>query len=260
MSTAPPHLAGVDEPRFRDALRSLPGRVWIVSLGILVNQVGNFLPVFIVLYLTGRGYSAGAAGFVLGVSGLGKVLGNAVGGHLADKIGRRWTIVLSALTTAGLTAIVPFLGSFPIIVAVAGLIGVTSQIYRPAAAAVLIDSVPATNQQRLAAFGVFRFAMNIGAALGGVIGGVLASTSYVGLFLGNAAACLLFGVVVAVLLRDAPRPRSDQDDADTQADPVGYRQVLADRTLVRFLLMTVVAEFVYIQSTVGLPLHVSDWV
>jgi MFS family permease len=259
VSTAPPDRSGVDEPRFRDALRSLPGRVWIVSLGILVNRVGNFLPVFIVLYLTtGRGYSAGAAGFVLGVSGLGNVLGNAVGGYLTDNVGRRWTMVLSAVTTAGLTAIVPSLGPFPIIVAVVGLIGVTSQIYRPAAAAVLLDSV-ATHQQRLAAFGVFRFAMNIGAALGGVIGGVLARTSYTELFLGNAAACLLFGVVVAVLLRDSPQLRSDQDDADTQADrAVGYRQALADRTLVRFLLMTLVGEFVYIQSTVGLPLHVSD--
>jgi hypothetical protein len=55
VSTAPPHRARGDEPRFRDALRSLPGRVWTVSLGILVNRVGNFLPVFIVLYLTGRG-------------------------------------------------------------------------------------------------------------------------------------------------------------------------------------------------------------
>ncbi|MGH3461653.1 MAG: MFS transporter [Kribbellaceae bacterium] len=258
MSTAPPDRTGVDEPRFRDALRSLPGRVWIVSLGILVNRVGNFLPVFIVLYLTGRGYSAGAAGFVLGVAGLGNVLGNAVGGYLADQIGRRSTIVLSAVTTAGLTAIVPFLGQLPTILTVVGLIGVTSQIYRPAAAAVLVDSV-ATNQQRLAAFGVFRFAMNIGAALGGVIGGVLASTSYVELFLVNAAACLLFGVVVAVLLRNAPDPQSNESDADTPADQaVGYRQALADRTLVRFLVMTAVAEFVYIQSTVGLPLHVSD--
>jgi MFS family permease len=263
VSTPPPDRSGVAEPRFRDALRSLPGPVWIVSLGILVNRVGNFLPVFIVLYLTGRGYSAGAAGFVLGVSGLGNVLGSAVGGYLADKIGRRWTIVLSAVTTAGLTAIVPSLGPFPSIVAVVGLIGVTSQIYRPAAAAVLLDSLAtnsaATNQQRLAAFAVFRFAMNIGAALGGVIGGVLASTSYVELFLGNAAACLLFGVVVAVLLRDAPQPRSDQDAAGPPADrAVGYRQALADRTLTRFLLMTVVGEFVYIQCTVGLPMHVSD--
>ena len=62
MSTAPPVRPAVAEPRFRDALGSLPGRVWIVSPGILVNRVGNFLPVFIVLYLTGRGYSAGAYG------------------------------------------------------------------------------------------------------------------------------------------------------------------------------------------------------
>ncbi|GGS08757.1 putative MFS-type transporter YhjO [Streptomyces aureoverticillatus] len=263
MNTAPTDRSDVDEQRFRDALRGLPGRVWVISLGILVNQVGNFLPVFIVLYLTERGHSAGAAGLVLAASGVGKVLGNAVGGHLADRIGRRWTIVLSTMTTAGLTAIVPSLGPLPVIVAVVGLIGVTSQVYRPAAAAVLLDSVAATNQQRLAAFGVFRFAMNVGAALGGVIGGVLAGTSYVGLFLGNAAACLLFGVVVGVLLRDAPKPaaRPGRDDAGTRADraaATGYRQVLADRTLMRFLLMTVVAEFVYIQSTVGLPLHVSD--
>ena len=258
MSSPSPDRSSVDEPRFRDALRTLPARVWIISLGILVNRVGNFLPVFIVLYLTGRGYSAGAAGFVLGVSGLGNVLGNGVGGYLADRLGRRWTIVLSAVTTAGFTAIVPYVESFPIIVAVVGVIGVTSQIYRPAAAAVLVDSV-ATNRQRLAAFGVFRFAMNVGAALGGVIGGVLATTSYVELFLGNAVACLLFGVVVAVLLRDTSPSRSEPEDADTQVDrAVGYRQALADRLLVRFLLMTLVGEFVYIQTTVGLPLHVRD--
>ncbi|MEJ3659182.1 MFS transporter [Actinomycetes bacterium KLBMP 9759] len=245
---------GIDEPRFRDALRGLPARVWVISAGILVNRVGNFLPVFIVLYLAERGFSSGAAGLVLGVSGLGNVLGNTVGGHLADRIGRRWTIVLSAVPTAGLTALVPALGSFPAIVAVVGLIGVTSQVYRPAAAAVLLDSVT-THRQRLAAFGVFRFAMNLGAALGGVIGGVLASTSYVELFLVNAALCLLFGVVVAVLLRDAPRPAPDRE-RDTPAP--GYRRALADRTLMRFLLMTVVGEFVYVQSTVGLPLHVSD--
>jgi MFS family permease len=240
--------------RFRDALRGLPPRVWIVSLGILVNRVGNFLPVFIVLYLTERGHSAGAAGFVLGVSGVGNVLGNAVGGYLADRIGRRWTIVASAVPTAVLTATVPYVGPFALLVAVVGLIGVTSQIYRPAAAAVLVDAV-ATQQERLAAFSVFRFAMNLGAALGGVIGGVLATTSYVELFLGNAVTCLLFGVVVAVLLRDQPQ----QHQAEADAGPgTTYRQAFADRTLVRFLVMTVVAEFVYIQCTVGLPLHVTD--
>lgn len=258
MSTAASDRSSVDEPRFRDTLRGLPRRVWIISLGSLILQVGSFLPVFIVFYLTQRGHSAGAAGLVLGASGLGRVLGNVIGGYLTDTIGRRPAILLSIVTTSGLTATVPFLGPLPTIIVVVGLIGVMSQIYRPAMAAVLVDSV-ASPQQRLAAFGVLRFAQNVGAALGGVLGGVVASISYVGLFLGEAAALLPFGMIVAVLLRDTPQPRSDPDNAETQADlTVGYRQALTDRTLVRFLLMTVFAMFVYIQTTVGLPLHVND--
>ena len=261
MNTTASDRSSIDEPRFRDTLRGLPRRVWITSLGSLILQVGSFLPVFIVLYLTQRGYSAGAAGFVLGASGLGSVLGNVIGGYLSDTIGRRSAILLSVVTTAALTAIVPFVGPLAAIIVVVGLIGVTSQIHKPAMAAMLVDSVT-TSQQRLAAFGVLRFAMNIGAALGGVLGGVLASISYVGLFLGEAAALLLFGVIMAVLLRDATRSPSDTDPTDTtdkQAEvAVGYRQALTDRTLVRFLLMTVFAMFVYIQTTVGLPLHVSE--
>lgn len=257
MSTETPDRSSAGKPRFRDTLRGLPRRVWIISLGNLILQAGNFLPVFIVLYLTHRGHSAGTAGFVLGAFGLGRVFGNAVGGYLTDKISRRWTIFLSSVTTSGLTVTVPFLGSLPNIAVIVGLIGVMSQVYRPAAAAVLIDSVT-TNQQRLAAFGMFRFGVNVGVALGGVLGGVLASISYLKLFLVSAATSLLFGLVVAVLLRDSPQPRPGQDDADTQADQaVGYRQALADRTLVQFLLMTVAAEFIYVQYAVGLPLHVS---
>lgn len=257
MSTTASDRPTVDEPRFRDTLRALPRRIWIISLGSLILQVGSFLPVFIVLYLSQRGYSAAAAGLVLGASGLGRVVGNVIGGHLTDNIGRRSAILLSVVTTSALTAVVPFLGSLLTIVVVVALIGVVSQIYRPAMAAVLIDCVTSP-QQRLAAFGVLRFAQNVGAALGGVLGGVVASISYVALFLVEAGALLVFGLIVAVLLREAARSAADPENAQAQPEqPVGYRQAFADRTLVRFLLMTVFAMFVYIQTTVALPLHVN---
>lgn len=260
MSTAAADHQG--EPRFRDTLRGLPPQVWIVSLGILVNRAGTFLPVFIVLYLTSRGFSPGVAGLVLGAAGLGNVLGNTIGGYLADQLGRRWTMVLSGIATAVLTAAIPLLTTLPMIIAVVGLTGVASQIYRPAAGALLVDSVT-TNQQRLAAFGVFRFAMNIGAAAGGALGGLLAATSYTALFLGNALASLLFAALVAALLRDVLSGNTGQEQrvnsgSAERENNVSYRHALADRRLVRFLVMTLVAEFVYIQSTVGLPLHVDD--
>ncbi|GAA0499419.1 MFS transporter [Streptomyces olivaceiscleroticus] len=259
MSATTSDRSNADEQRFRDALRGLPRRVWIISLGNLVLQVGSFLPVFIVLYVTQRGHSVGAAGFVLGASGLGRVLGNVIGGYLTDTIGRRWSILLSVVVTAGLTATVPFIGPLPLIIGVVGLIGVMSAIYRPAMAAVLVDSVTSP-QQRLAAFGVLRFAQNIGSTLGGMLGGVVATISYTGLFLLEAAALLVFGMIAAVLLRgDAALPKADADTTETAAGRgVGYRQVLSDRTLVRFLLMTVFSMFAYIQTSVGLPLHVND--
>ncbi len=263
MSTAATERPEDEDPPFLHTLRELPARVWIVSLGILVNRCGNFLPVFIVLYLTSnQGYSAGLAGLVLGAAGVGNVLGNAVGGYLADRLGRRWTIALSGVTSAALTALVPALSTLFLNIVVVGLVGVASQIYRPAASALLVDSVT-TNQQRVAAFAVFRFAMNIGAAVGGFVGGWLATNSYTELFLGNAVACLLFGVLGLLLLRDAPPGGAGegQEDGSGSAAPVeeaGYRQALADRRLRRFLVMTVIAEFVYIQSTVGLPLHVTS--
>lgn len=260
MSTATAERPGGGEPRFRDTLRQLPPTVGVISFGIFVNRIGNFLPVFMVLYLTSRNFSPGAAGLVLGAAGLGNVLGNALGGYLADRLGRRWTIVLSMVTTAGLTACIPLFDTLPVLIGMVGLTGTAAQVYRPAAAALLVDAAT-TTQQRLAAFAVFRFAINVGAAVGAVLGGVLATISYAGLFLGNAIACLLFAAVAAGLLRDVKRGGSgaDQEHSSGPAEPEkkpSYRQALADRRLQRFLLMALISEFIYIQSTVGLPLHV----
>ncbi|MEW9552290.1 MFS transporter [Nonomuraea sp. NPDC050783] len=251
-------VAQGNEPRFRDTVRRLPPMVWIVSFGILVVRVGNFLPVFMVLYLTDRGIAPVAAGLVLGAAGLGNVLGNAVGGYLADRIGRRWTIVVSMVTTAVPTALIPLFDELAVLVALAFLAGAASQIYRPAAAALLVDAT-STDRQRLAAFAVHRFAMNIGAAAGGVLGGFLATVSYMALFLGNAIACLLLALIAAVMVRDVAPARAGEDTGEGTEDAAvpqpSYRQALADRRLRRFLVMTLIAEFVYIQSTVGLPLH-----
>ncbi|WP_433201521.1 MFS transporter [Dactylosporangium sp. CS-047395] len=244
------------EPRFRDAVRHLPARVWLVSAGILVNRAGNFLPIFIVLYVTVTHHSPWMSGLVLGVAGLGNVLGNAVGGHLADHLGRRWTMTVSGLATAALTACIPLAGPLVVLVVLVGLVGVASQLYRPAAAALLVDGLD--HRQRLAAAGVFRFAMNIGAAIGGVAGGVLATVSYEWMFYSNALAALVFAIVTAVFVRDPAAYADAKADADaTPQEAGGYRAALADRRLRRFLAMTFVAEAVYIQSTVGLPLHVT---
>ena len=78
----------------RQNLRGLPREVWVLFIGAFVNRLGTFVLPFITLYLTSRGYSVPQAGLGLAGYGLGAIGAQAVGGLLADRIGRRNTIAL----------------------------------------------------------------------------------------------------------------------------------------------------------------------
>ena len=114
MSRARPYPSDPDRERslrptdperrtLRQNLRGLPREVWVLFIGAFVNRLGTFVLPFITLYLTSRGYSVPQAGLGLAGYGLGAIGAQAVGGLLADRIGRRNTIVLSMLGGATLT-------------------------------------------------------------------------------------------------------------------------------------------------------------
>jgi cyanate permease len=53
-------------------------------VGVFVNRLGAFLQIFMVLFLTHKGFSASQAGLALGVYGAGTVIGSFAGGWLSD--------------------------------------------------------------------------------------------------------------------------------------------------------------------------------
>ena len=83
----------------RSEIRALPRGVWILFAETLVNRLGTFVLVFLVLWLTRIGWSAGMAGFAVSVYGLGGLVASLAGGWLADRLGRRRTIAASAANT-----------------------------------------------------------------------------------------------------------------------------------------------------------------
>src|SRR5260370_7256362 len=78
----------------RENLRALPATAWILFGGTFINRFGSFVMPFLFLYLTRRGYSITQAGLGVGAYGAGHVVASALGGHLADRIGRRHTLLL----------------------------------------------------------------------------------------------------------------------------------------------------------------------
>ena len=181
-------------------LRAQPAPVWALVAGTAVNKAGDFLQLFIVLMLVGRGDSVAFVGVVLACYGAGELFGVAVAGPLTDRYGARAVVVASMAINAVAVAAVPLASSVWLSVA-CGVSGAAANAYRPAASALLAIIVPA--EQRVPVFALQRMALNVGASVGPLLGGVLALASYPALFFVDAATSLVFAVVAARFL---PRP------------------------------------------------------
>src|SRR5690349_13297358 len=80
----------------RREYRSLPAAFWTLWLGTLVNKTGGFVVPFMALYITReRHESEGVAGAVMSLYGAGSILAGFVGGTLADRFGRRASMLIT---------------------------------------------------------------------------------------------------------------------------------------------------------------------
>ena len=239
------------EPRqtLREGIRSLPRPVWILCAGSFVNRFGSFVAVFLVLYLRSRGYSIAEAGFVVGCYGIGNVLAAGVGGSVADRLGRRNAIALSMFSSASVLLVLSQARSLPLIVVLTLLAGLTGEMYRPAASALLTDLTPPGD--RLPAFTLNRLAINLGFAVGPATAGLLAEHSFFLIFLGDAITSVAFGVIALVALPEGVRTRRSEERRGE-----AIRTMLADRAFALFLVSSVLGAFVYFQGQTTFPLHV----
>ncbi|MFD1146686.1 MFS transporter [Saccharothrix hoggarensis] len=236
-----------------------PPAVKAVLGGVFINKVGGFLNIFLVLFLTARGYSAGEAATALGVYGAGSVIGVLVGGALADRLGARNSTVLSMAGSAVLIGSMLYLPNYATLLVAAGLVGAVGQIYRPASATLLSELT--ADDQQVMVFAMYRFGLNLGTTAAPLIGfGLyqLGGDNYELLFWVEALVALAYAVLAFRVLpakADEKRPAAD-DDAPAPATG-SYRDVFKDRRYLVYLLATFLNAVVYVQYMSTLPLDVS---
>ena len=230
-----------------------PPAVKAVLAGVFVNKVGGFLNIFLVLYLTARGYSAGEAATALGVYGVGNVIGVLVGGALADRLGARNSTVLSMGGAALLTAALLYLPNYGLLIGAVALLGAVSQIYRPASATLLSELTP--DDRQVMVFAMYRFGLNLGTTAAPLIGfGLyqLGGDSFTLLFWGEAIVAAAYALVAFRILP----ARTGVKEASGEAPAGSYADVLRDRRYLVYLAATFFNAVVYVQYLSTLPLDV----
>ncbi|MEV8351270.1 MDR family MFS transporter [Streptomyces niveus] len=236
----------------RRSVSGLPREFWWLWTSTLVNRLGAFVATFMVLYLTiERGYSASYAGLVASLHGLGGVVSAVGAGVMTDRLGRRPTLLIAQLSTAASVALLGFMQHPAAIAAVAFLVGMTSNASRPAVQAMMADIVKP--EDRVRAFSLNYWAINLGFAISSVAAGFIAEYSYLAGFLGEAAMTLACAVVIFLKLPESRPERAPADGTSEPAAEVGMRTVLRDGRFMSVVGLSFVVALIFQQGFVGLP-------
>ena len=244
-----------EHPTVFGTIRSMTVPVQVLMWGTFISNLAAFLNAFLVLFLTqAKGMPSYYAGIALGVMLAGRIAGTALGGAMADRIGYRWTIVISMLGNAiGVAAMVQVTQPWQAI-ALAALIGTIAQAYRPASQAWIMELTPI--ERHVMIFSIYRLAYNVGTTVGPLVAALIIQYSYALLFYADAAAALIFGLVALLTLNNDRPPRKEAGAAAT-GTPVGYGAVLRDGRFMLVVFGLFLTAVVYIQGSAALPVFIT---
>ncbi|KAB1942306.1 MFS transporter [Micromonospora sp. ALFpr18c] len=241
---------------FRDTTGGLPTTFWYLWTGTLINRLGSFVLVFLAIYLTQeRGFSASQAGLVLGLWGVGGAVGTTAGGTLADRWGRRPTLLTAHVGAAAMLLALGLARSLWAIALGALLLGMFAEAARPAYSAMMIDVVPA--KDRLRAFSLNYWAINLGFACAAVLAGLAAQADYLLLFVVDAGTMLITALILFTRVPET-RQTGPAAAATTQAPRGALRTILTDRVYLGFVALNLFASLVFLQHISMLPIAMAD--
>lgn len=203
----------------------VPTVIWLLLAGNLVVRAAGFAYAFMAYHVAGRGYAAGAVGAVLAAYGIGWTVGQLATGWLVDRTGTRTTLLATMSVATAVLLLMAEARSLPMLLSGALVTGLVCDSPRPVLGAAITELVTDPRQRARLDGWRFGWALNIGAAIAGGIGGLLADWCGTPLLYRlNGVACAGFAVLAARCLpAGGSRP--------ARQVKVGYRQALCDPRL-----------------------------
>ncbi|WP_228982214.1 MFS transporter [Streptomyces sp. DH12] len=232
--------------------RRVPTSIRALLCGTFLVRAAGFTYPFLSYRLDQLDLSTNVVSRILAAFGVGWFVGQLVCGWLADRVGRRTTLIGAMSVAAMVLPLLAHLASTPAIFISTVIAGAVYDAPRPIVSASIAALISA-EEERARINGWRHFAVNVSAALTGFAGGMLAgSIGVTPLIWTNAVACAGFALLAwRYLDADQPHPRI----ATARAE---YRAALGDVRLWLLTLASLAALVCAAGMFCALPLLMTD--
>lgn len=133
-----------------------------------------------------------------------------LGGFIADKFNRRWTVIGSLFVWSAVTWATGHAQTYSQMLCFRALMGISEAFYIPAALALIADFHTGTTRAK--AIGIHQTGLYAGLALGGIGGYIADTSSWRNCFTWFGAAGVIYALVLIFSLRDAEKSASEIAD------------------------------------------------
>ncbi|MFC2063799.1 MDR family MFS transporter [Chloroflexota bacterium] len=245
--------------KLKDIYKEYPVTFWRIIAVTFIDRVGGaMLFPFFALYLTKR-FEIGMTqvGILFVAFSISSFFGSMLGGAITDRFGRKSIILFGLVASSLSTLAMGFISTYEVFLTLAIFVGLLTDTAGPAHQAMIADILP--EEKRAEGYGILRVSFNLAVAIGPAIGGILAATSYLSLFISDAVISL---ITAGLFFRFVPETKPETSPGEPQATMGGtfrgYLDVFRDTTFILFMGATILMVLTYMNMNTTLGVFLRD--
>jgi MFS family permease len=243
--------------RIQNVLQDYPTPFWVLMTGTFIDRLGtNLIMPFLAIYVVQRfDAKITQVGLIYTLFAISSGVGNFLAGALADRFGRRFTLILGLVCAATARIALGLANNFSGLYIAAAFAGLFGAVGWPAQLAMTADLLGP--QKRANGFGIQRLVINSTFALGPLAGGFIGPRiGYLPLFVLDALTSYFVALIVFSKLPETqPNKENNARPEGFTQTLAGYRRVLQDGTFVAFILISILTVTAYMQMSTTLSVY-----
>ncbi len=210
---------------------------------------------FMTMYLTQHyGVSIGKAGLVMSLFGLGAVTGALIGGKLVDSIGYYYVQITALIGGGTMFIVLGLMHSYVSICITTFVLAIMNESFRPANTVAIAHY--SKEQNRTRSYSLNRLAINLGWAVGGALGGILASFNYSLLFWVDGITNLVAALLLYITL--SPGRNIETEKRIREKNIEVKNSVYKDRVYMIFIFLIFVFALCFFQLFTTIPVFFKE--